>query len=176
MEWQRTKIFENLLLRYNLGIITTMKNNESYFESHTVYNENFRRKCEAMAQRTILENFELREMVNEIRDENFHLRNEIIELADKLSRQIVLINKLKIAMNLQNFKVPEIGNLSGTKLLHMIDMKMKMCEEADRTPYKNVGHSHLYDDELINHLIMRYDDGCTEKTTVQDENEGCKMV
>ena len=36
-------------------------------------------KAFALSQRTILENFTLREMVNELRDENFHLRNEIYE-------------------------------------------------------------------------------------------------
>jgi len=57
--------------------------------------EELRRKAEALAQRTILENFELREMVNELRDENFHLRNEIYELQDKINRQVLQINKLE---------------------------------------------------------------------------------
>merc|ERR1740123_453945 len=57
--------------------------------------EELRRKAEALAQRTILENFELREMVNELRDENFHLRNEIYELQDKINRQVLQINTLE---------------------------------------------------------------------------------
>merc|ERR1712228_1116723 len=57
--------------------------------------EELRRKAEALAQRTILENFELREMVNELRDENFHLRNEIYELQDNINRQVLQINKLE---------------------------------------------------------------------------------
>jgi len=43
-----------------------------------------------LPQRTILENFELREMVNELRDENFHLRNEIYELQAKRTANLFI--------------------------------------------------------------------------------------
>ena len=69
------------MLRYDLGIITqdTSRQNGN-LESDEIDQDELRRKAEELAQRTILENFELREMVNELRDENFHLRNEIYEL------------------------------------------------------------------------------------------------
>ena len=77
----KENIIENLMLRYDLGIITQDQNRTSgNLSPDEIEMEELRRKAEALAQRTILENFELREMVNELRDENFHLRNEIYEL------------------------------------------------------------------------------------------------
>jgi hypothetical protein len=96
----KENIIENLMLRYDLGIITQDQNRQSgNLSSDEIENEELRRKAEALAQRTILENFELREMVNELRDENFHLRNEIYELQDKINRQVLQINKLEKAAN-----------------------------------------------------------------------------
>ena len=82
----KENIIENLMLRYDLGIITqdTSRQNGN-LEADEIEQNELRRKAEALAQRTILENFELREMVNELRDENFHLRNEIYELVSELS-------------------------------------------------------------------------------------------
>eukprot|EP01084_Bolivina_argentea_P130925 231122_1 len=150
IEWDRNKIFENLLLRYDLGIITASKD-ESYFETHKIYNFTFRCKCEAVAKRTILENFELREMVNELRDENFHLSNEIYELSDKLDRQMICINKLAATNGLQDCK-PTIGNLSDEKLMNIIEYKISELA----TDYAVI-NDHVHDDELVNHLIMKYE-------------------
>ena len=77
----KENIIENLMLRYDLGIISQDPNRQGgNLGPDEIEMEELRRKAEALAQRTILENFELREMVNELRDENFHLRNEIYEL------------------------------------------------------------------------------------------------
>jgi len=92
----KENIIENLMLRYDLGIITQDSNRQSgNLGADEIEQNELRRKAEALAQRTILENFELREMVNELRDENFHLRNEIYELQDKINRQVLQINKLE---------------------------------------------------------------------------------
>jgi len=94
----KENIIENLMLRYDLGIITQDSNRQGgNLSPDEIELEELRRKAEALAQRTILENFELREMVNELRDENFHLRNEIYELQDKINRQVLQINKLEKA-------------------------------------------------------------------------------
>eukprot|EP01083_Nonionella_stella_P009179 26565_1 len=92
----KENIIENLILRYEIGIITQDSNRQSgaNLGPDEIEMEELRRKAEALAQRTILENFELREMVDELRDVNFHLGNEIYELQDKINRQTVQINKL----------------------------------------------------------------------------------
>merc|ERR1719150_2501925 len=92
----KENIIENLMLRYDLGIITQDSSRQNgNLGADEIEQTELRRKAEALAQRTILENFELREMVNELRDENFHLRNEIYELQDKINRQVLQINKLE---------------------------------------------------------------------------------
>jgi len=92
----KENIIENLMLRYDLGIINQDQLRQGgNLSPDEIEMEELRRKAEALAQRTILENFELREMVNELRDENFHLRNEIYELQDKINRQVLQINKLE---------------------------------------------------------------------------------
>jgi len=92
----KENIIENLMLRYDLGIITQDSNRQGgNLPADEIELEELCRKAEALAQRTILENFELREMVNELRDENFHLRNEIFELQDKVNRQELEIGKLE---------------------------------------------------------------------------------
>eukprot|EP01083_Nonionella_stella_P272129 922579_1 len=93
----KENIIENLMLRYDLGIITQDSNrqNGANLGPDEIEMDELRRKAEALAQRTILENFELREMVNELRDENFHLRNEIYALEDKINRQVLQLNKLE---------------------------------------------------------------------------------
>ena len=94
----KEEIIENLQLRFplssaeqaiadersvgrNLNVPTEITLEEKY------------RKSAALAQRTILENFQLREMVNELRDEGFHLRNEIYELQDTINTQELQLNK-----------------------------------------------------------------------------------
>ena len=121
----KENIIENLMLRYDLGILSMdSTRTNGNLSPDEIQNEELRRKAEALAQRTILENFELREMVNELRDENFHLRNEIYELVknylyctyiniyiyimfiwfeyvahknkqDKINRQVLQINKFE---------------------------------------------------------------------------------
>merc|ERR1719150_1551275 len=76
----KENIIENLMLRYDLGVISRdssrSNTNRSKEQIDEKEQEDLRKKAEALAQRTILENFELRGSVNELRDENFHLRNE----------------------------------------------------------------------------------------------------
>eukprot|EP01083_Nonionella_stella_P086432 240131_1 len=61
----KENIIENLMLRYDLGIITQDWNRQgANLGPDEIEMEELRRKAEALAQRTILENFELREMVN----------------------------------------------------------------------------------------------------------------
>merc|ERR1719273_1528712 len=99
----KENIIENLMLRYDLGIITQDSNRQGgNLGADEIEQNELRRKAEALAQRTILENFELREMVNELRDENFHLRNEIYELQDKINRQVLQINKLEKTLHIDN--------------------------------------------------------------------------
>jgi len=73
----KENIIRNLMLRLDVDEIlakdsTFDKTNES----------ELCRKAETMAQRAILENFELRELISELRDENFSLRNEIYDMQD----------------------------------------------------------------------------------------------
>ena len=98
----KENIIENLMLRYDLGIINQDDKKTSSMASDEIEATELRQKAEALAQRTILENFELREMVNELRDENFHLRNEIYELQDKINRQALQIGKLSKTQNKDN--------------------------------------------------------------------------
>eukprot|EP00486_Rosalina_sp_Unknown_P000323 CAMPEP_0201566984 /NCGR_PEP_ID=MMETSP0190_2-20130828/7200_1 /ASSEMBLY_ACC=CAM_ASM_000263 /TAXON_ID=37353 /ORGANISM="Rosalina sp." /LENGTH=948 /DNA_ID=CAMNT_0047986423 /DNA_START=84 /DNA_END=2927 /DNA_ORIENTATION=- len=96
----KDNIIENLMLRFDLGILQQDQNRNAGNLSPNEIQERTQELTEKkskMAERTILENFELREMVNELRDENFHLRNEIYELQDRINRQILQINKLEKA-------------------------------------------------------------------------------
>merc|ERR1712113_445973 len=112
----KENIIENLMLRYDLGIITQDQNRQGgNLSPDEIETEELRRKAEALAQRTILENFELREMVNELRDENFHLRNEIYELQDKINRQVLQINKLEKSQQQQQLESHDIG--AGTDVM-----------------------------------------------------------
>ena len=70
---------ENLMLRYDL-VINTQDSNRQSGDLSTDEIEDL----EDM-QRTVLENFERREAVNELRDENDHLRNEMNELVRSCS-------------------------------------------------------------------------------------------
>eukprot|EP01084_Bolivina_argentea_P130924 231120_1 len=173
MKWDKNNIFANLLHRYNLGIISSLKE-QSYFQTNTIYNPTFRRKCEALAQRTILENFELREMVNELRDENFHLGNEIYELADKLKRQILCINELANNNGVKDCK-PAIGKLSDRILMKMIEQKVSEDTILNTKDYNIIHHSIAHDDELVNHLIMKYElcdnDGSDQRVELLTDNE-----
>ena len=77
---RKDDIIENLQLRYDLGILAQDPNRIGCTLSSDEFDTaELGRKAEAVAQRSILENFELRDMANELRDENYHLRNEIYE-------------------------------------------------------------------------------------------------
>ena len=84
-------IIENLIFRY--GVIQNEDTKGGFVSSDEIDNEQLRRKAAALAQRTILENLELREMVNELREENYNLRNEIYDLVYfSMITFIILIN------------------------------------------------------------------------------------
>merc|ERR1712087_26750 len=64
---EKENIIENLMLRYDLGIIDQdQKRQNGNLGSDEIEQTELRRKAEALAQRSILENFELRETVNEL--------------------------------------------------------------------------------------------------------------
>ena len=79
----KESIIENIMLRYDLGIITQGNRqgsgNLSPDEIEQV-SEELTCKTRALAKRTVLENFDLRQMTNELKDEEYTLRNEIYEL------------------------------------------------------------------------------------------------
>eukprot|EP01084_Bolivina_argentea_P219427 372164_1 len=89
----KENIIENLRLRYGLGILNQDSNRlGGNLGSDEIEIEELTRmrKAEALGQRNILENSKLRENVNEInklRDENAHVKNEMWELQDTLSRE-----------------------------------------------------------------------------------------
>ena len=77
----KENIIENLMLRYDLGIITQDQNRrKGNLARDDIEMEELRRKAEALAQRTVLENFDMRETVNDLRDENSSHRKEIYEI------------------------------------------------------------------------------------------------
>merc|ERR1711973_493701 len=90
-------IIDNLMLRYDGGILTQDPSSlqRGNLCTDEIEETELRSKADALAQRTILENYELREMVNDLRDENQHLRHEIYDLQDKINRQVLQINKLE---------------------------------------------------------------------------------
>merc|ERR1712242_199307 len=114
------------MMRYDHGIITqdvsrqygTLSVDEIDMEQTEL-----RRKAEALAQRTILENHELREMVNEVKDENKHLRDEIYDLQDKINRQVLQINKLEKREQQQlNGNAPPPHDIDDAKQREDIDV------------------------------------------------------
>eukprot|EP01083_Nonionella_stella_P134470 409120_1 len=126
----KENIIENLMLRYDLGIIAQDPNRQGgNLGPDEIEMEELRRKAEALAQRTILENYELREMINELRDENFHLRNEIYELQDKISRQVLLINKLEKSVQQGVGKVTNIRQSDNKNMFQDIDDEREQDEE-----------------------------------------------
>ena len=90
----KENIIENMMLRFETKIIKMDPNRENCnLGADEIEQEELRRKAEALAQRTILENYELRELTNEVREENFLLKDDI----HKLVCQFVIhsiINKL----------------------------------------------------------------------------------
>ena len=83
----KENIVENLMLRYDLGIVPTTSIDyddafgiKNKLKSDDIDRNELHQRAWYMAQITILENFKLREMVNELRDENFHLQNDNLDL------------------------------------------------------------------------------------------------
>jgi chromosome segregation ATPase len=103
----KESIIENLMLRFDLQTLPSDKKKDEKKGDP----KELRKKADALAQRTILENFELRELVTELRDENFHLRNEIYEYQDKINRQALHISKVTKQRDEQKKKVEEAGEL-----------------------------------------------------------------
>jgi len=93
----KDNIIANLTLRYDLEILPTdpSRNNNQIVKDEEIDIVELKKKAEALAQRTVLENFELRELVHELNDENFRLRNEIYEIKDKLNRSILKVSQLE---------------------------------------------------------------------------------
>ena len=77
---QKDNLIRNLILRCDIPIDGSGNRSDGLQMPDKEQLLDFRRKAEALAQRTVLENFELRDMINELRDKNFHLRHEIYEL------------------------------------------------------------------------------------------------
>ena len=69
----KENIIENMVLRCDVGI--TKQDSD-----HQGGNQDLMHKAEALEQQTILENDELSELLDKMRNVNFHLRNEIYEL------------------------------------------------------------------------------------------------
>eukprot|EP01083_Nonionella_stella_P219065 785013_1 len=91
----KENIIENLVARFNISSIESVELRLIETPDDEEHAQELRRKAEALSQRLILENYELREMVNELRDDNFHIRNEVYEGIDKINRQTLQIERLK---------------------------------------------------------------------------------
>jgi len=83
----KENIIENLVLRYDLGIITMDTSKNGNVGADEIDQNELRRKAKALAWRSILENFELRELINEQRDEMAHLRKEIDKPVDDAKQE-----------------------------------------------------------------------------------------
>ena len=81
----KENIIENMAMRYDLGILAQEEESRGGFlssaELHSGKNlQDLLKKAWYLLKKTIIENFELRENINELMEENFHLRNEIYEM------------------------------------------------------------------------------------------------
>ena len=80
----KENIIENLMMRYDIGLLQQDNNIKESKESEEIRNPDtlrlLFRKCWKFTQETILENFEIREKYGVERDTSFHLRNEKYEL------------------------------------------------------------------------------------------------
>eukprot|EP01083_Nonionella_stella_P041913 113452_1 len=157
----KENIIENLMLRYDLGIITQDSNRQGgNLGPDEIEMEELRRKAEALAQRTILENFELREMVNELRDENFHLRNEIYELQDKINRQVLQINKLEKTAQQSQISNAQVADMIEDDRMEDADMNMYGDDDDDNDndiydveEDEEMNDNGIYDDEQQNNTM-----------------------
>jgi len=92
----KENVIQNLMLRFEIGLLQMdSTRRDDNLNPDEIDQEELRKKAEILAQRTILENFELREMVSDLRDENFQLRSNLYELQDKANRYILTISKLQ---------------------------------------------------------------------------------
>jgi len=96
----KENVIQNLMLRFEIGLLKMdPTHRDDNLNPDEIDQEELRKKAEILAQRTILENFELREMVSDLRDENFQIRSNLYELQDKANRYILTISKLQNQTN-----------------------------------------------------------------------------
>eukprot|EP01083_Nonionella_stella_P009962 28491_1 len=107
----KENIIENLMLRYDLGLITQRDETTDAIDQNDL-----ERSAEALAHITLLENHKLRETVNEQRQEQRYLRDEIYELTDKINRQALMIDKLEKTLETMQDYEPRLDHMS--KLLN----------------------------------------------------------
>ncbi|ETO20417.1 hypothetical protein RFI_16800 [Reticulomyxa filosa] len=78
---EKDNIIENLTLRYDLGLLPKDKAyGADMITSDKINDKELRMKAEGLAHCTILENFELRELVGDLKGENVYLIGQIHQL------------------------------------------------------------------------------------------------
>ena len=122
-------IIENLNLRYDLGIITTEGSIPSYKDKDMIdKKELFYRKAVFLTMRNFLENMELIEMVNELKDENIHLKQEVKQVKIKEIGMMINVNALKRIDKLQLIQeIRDMLKYDGFNLnvmFHIFSMKI----------------------------------------------------
>ena len=95
----KEEIIQSLMLQFNVSNIELMDAKMKQIKQQTNNDIDAiiesKLKVEALAQRLIADNSQLREMINELRDENSHLRNEIYTLQDTINLKGLRIRRLK---------------------------------------------------------------------------------
>jgi len=114
---KKDNVISNLILRFELEILPSdnSRNNNQLLNDDEINPIELRKKAEALAQRTVLENFELREVVNTLDDDNFRLHAEIYNIQDKLNRSVLKISHLEteLAKVERKDKTDEDETMSG---------------------------------------------------------------
>eukprot|EP01083_Nonionella_stella_P003333 9515_1 len=144
-------IINNLMLRYDLGIISEDSNRkQSSTDEIDPKLIELHAKAEALAQRTILENFELREMINTLREENFTIRHECYEKQDKIDSQFSKMDKLQNVHKTRMDHVTKLLNAYGLEERFPIDRRDMYIREFE-------GDSMLVYAYIRNELETQYD-------------------
>lgn len=153
----KENIIENLMLRYDLGIISQDPGRQAgNLGADEIEQNELRRKAEALAQRTILENFELREMVNELRDENFHLRNEIYELQDKINHQVLHVNKLEKTLGINGIDTDDLPELNRQFSAYIFKAHSQRDMSAEKRELAVFGYiREAYQERLISDSVLK---------------------
>eukprot|EP01083_Nonionella_stella_P270438 915820_1 len=112
--------------------------------------EELRQKAQALAERTILENFELREMINTLREENFTIRHECYEKQDKIDSQFSKMDKLQNVHKTRMDHVTKLLNAYGLEERFPIDRRDMYIREFE-------GDSMLVYAYIRNELETQYD-------------------